>query len=249
MVIDFHVHGKITSNFPFDKDGFLEKVNEAKREGMDSLALTEHSNALNFIEAYNFLKNNFEYLNDYYNVNGVKVFTGVEITTNEKLDILFIGNREKILDFNQKILNIKGEQEFICINNLFDIVNQEELLVILAHPFRKHEKFPEIDRNIFEKIDAVEFNARDLYEKDIDNMKEKVKELSKKLNIPITGGSDSHYFLQIGSIKNVFDKDCNTITELKEQIKLNNYKVIISEELTIRVRASKIIKKIIKGKK
>lgn len=27
MVIDFHVHGKITSNFPFDKDGFLEKVN------------------------------------------------------------------------------------------------------------------------------------------------------------------------------------------------------------------------------
>lgn len=173
----------------------------------------------------------------------------MEITTNEKLDILFIGNREKILDFNQKILNIKGEQEFIYINNLFDIVNQEELLVILAHPFRKHEKFPEIDRNIFEKIDAIEFNAKDLYEKDIDNMKEKVKELSKKLNIPITGGSDSHYFLQIGSIKNVFDKDCNTITELKEQIKSNNYKVIISEELPIRVRASKIIKKIIKGKK
>ena len=88
-----------------------------------------------------------------------------------------------------------------------------------------------------------------MYEKDIDNMKEKVKELSKKLNIPITGGSDSHYFLQIGSIKNVFDKDCNTITELKKQIKSNNYKVIISKELPIRVRTSKIIKKIIKGKK
>ena len=49
----------------------------------------------------------------------------MEITTNEKLDILFIGRRENILYLNQKVLNIKGKQEFICINNLFNIVNKK----------------------------------------------------------------------------------------------------------------------------
>lgn len=242
MVIDFHTHGKITSKFCFDKEEFFKKIEEAKGEGINSLALTEHSHADNFIEAYKFLEHNFEYVSDYYNVNGVKIFTGVEVTTVEGLDILVIGRREDILDFNNKVLNIKGEQEFICINDLFNIYNNENLLIILAHPYRKYDILPSIENEIYSKIDAIEFNAKDLYKNGIEDMKTKVIQLSKKLDIPITGGSDSHYFLQIGSIKNNFDIDCNTVKEIKEQIKLNNYNVIISQDLSIRVRSSIIIK-------
>jgi len=249
MVIDFHIHGKLSSKINFDEEEFLRKVNEAKQEGLDTLVLTEHSHADNFTEAYSFLDNNFKYVHDYYNVNGVKIFTGVEVTTDEKLDILFVGERDRILEFNKKILNEREKQEFIKIDDLFNLLSDESFLVILAHPYRKHEEFPNINKDILDRIDAIEFNAKDLYNSGIEEMKYEVIKLSKVLNKSITGGSDSHYYLQIGSIKNKFNIDCNTVKELREQIRLNNYIVEISNDLSIRVRASKIIKKLIKGSK
>ncbi len=245
MVIDFHTHGKITNQFPFDEEGFQEKIEEAKREGLEAIALTEHSHAKNFSEAYYYLEKKFEYVNQFYLVNGVKVFTGVEVTTKEKLDVLFIGERNQILTFNQQILSKTKGEDFIAIQDLFDLVKDQEFLVILAHPYRKHKEFPKLDQTIFGKIDAIEFNARDLYDYGIETMMEKVKKLGQTIQLPITGGSDSHYFLQIGSIRNRFQKDCSTIAEIKEQIRLNRFSVEQSSELSIRVRASKIIKKMI----
>lgn len=78
-------------------------------------------------------------------------------------------------------------------------------------------------------------------------MKNKVSKLGELLNLPITGGSDSHYFIQIGSIKNRFNVECNTIHEIKEQIQRNNFTVEISDNLDIRVKSSRIIKKLIKA--
>lgn len=245
MVIDFHTHGKITNQFPFDEEGFQKKIEEAKQEGLDAIALTEHSHAKNFSEAYHYLEKNFEFIDQFYLVNGVKVFTGVEVTTKEKLDVLFIGERNRILAFNQQILKQTKEKDFIAIQDLFHLVNYQDFLVILAHPYRKQEELPKFDQAIFRKMDAIEFNARDLYDYGIERMMEKVKKLGKAIQLPITGGSDSHYFLQIGSIRNRFQKDCSTVAEMKEQIHLNQYSVELSNELSIRVRASKIIKKLI----
>lgn len=247
MKIDFHIHVKLSSKFPFDREEFINKINEAKSEGIDSLALTEHCHANNFIEAYEFLKCNYEYIDDYYDVDGLKIFTGMEVTTNEKLDILIIGNREYIVELSKEIEITKVGQEFISIADLFNIIDCSNLLIIIAHPFRKYEKIPCIDKNILEKIDAIELNAKDLYNKGINDMKNKVSELGKLLNIPITGGSDTHYFIQIGSIRNNFNVECNTIKEIKEQIKDNNFTVEISDNLEIRVKSSMIIKKLIKA--
>ncbi|MEG2645418.1 MAG: PHP-associated domain-containing protein [Clostridia bacterium] len=247
MKIDFHTHGKLSSKFPFDREEFMNKINEAKNEGIDSLALTEHCHAINFIEIYNFLADNYKYINDYYDVDGFKVFTGTEVTTNEKLDILLIGNREYIVELSKKVETTKGNQKFIDIIDLFNILDCTKLIIILAHPLRRHTLFPDIDKNIIKKIDAIEFNATDLYNNGVSNMKNKIVELGKLLNIPITGGSDSHYFTQIGSIKNCFNVECNTICEIKEQIKKKNFIVEISDNLEIRVKSSIIIKKLIKS--
>lgn len=245
MKIDFHTHGKLSSKFPFDSEEFINKINEAKSEGMDSLVLTEHCHADNFVEAYEFLNNNYSYINDYYDIGGFKIFTGIEVTTNEKLDILIIGNREYIIELRNKVENIKAEQEFINIIDLFNILDSNNLIII-AHPFRKHAIFPTIDKSIIEKIDAIELNAKDLYTNGINSMKDKVFSLAEELNVPITGGSDSHYFIQIGSIKNNFNVECNFVEEIKEQIRKNNFTVEISDNLGIRVKSSEIIKKLIK---
>lgn len=248
MIIDFHVHGKITNTYPFDKEKFLLTIKEAKEHGLDSIALTEHCHANNFLEGYEFLEANYKFKYDYYDVDGFKVFYGMEVTTEQMLDILIIGKPKSIIELRKEIVIVLNGKKFIDINNLFKIIKSDEFLIILAHPYRKHNEFPNLKSEIIDKFDAIEFNAKDLYKNRIDEMKEKVLKLANKLNIPIVCGSDTHHFLQMSSIKNIFSKDCTTVKEIKEEIKLKNYNTEISSELNIRVKSAIIIKKLICNK-
>jgi len=72
-IIDFHVHGKITNKAAFCEKSFLSKIEEAKVEGLNAFVLIEHSHAVNFYEAFDFLDNNYEYKNCYFDINGFKV--------------------------------------------------------------------------------------------------------------------------------------------------------------------------------
>ena len=224
MKIDFHVHGKISGSFPFYTEKFLATINEAKEAGLDSIALTEHCHANNFFEGYNFLNNNYELKGEYYNVDEFKVFYGMEVTTAQELDIIIIGKPIEIIKLRNKISEDFDFKKFIDINALFEEINENEFLVILAHPYRNHEEFPDIKKDVFRKIDAMEFNASDLYVNGIEKMQNKVRHLANKFDIPIVCGSDTHYFIQMSSIKNIFIKDCVTVKEIKEEIKLENYK-------------------------
>jgi hypothetical protein len=247
MKIDFHVHGKITNKFPFDKDAFLLKVEEAKNEGLAGFALTEHCHSPNFMEGNDFLRENYKYINDYYDIDGFRIFYGMEVGTFENLDILIIGNREKVIDLKDKI-NSLINNEFIKISNLFNLLDKNSFLVVLAHPYRHHDIFPNIDEKIFTMFDAIEINASDLIKFGMDEMKNRVIELGNTLQLPIVGGGDAHHFMQIGSITNNLDNDCKTVNELKDQIKLKKYNVEISPNISIRVRSAHIIKKLICNK-
>lgn len=245
MIIDFHVHGKISNQYSFDEEKFLLTIEEAKNEGINSIAFTEHCHSRNFFEGYDFLKKNYELIDDYYDVCGVKVFYGVEVTTKEMIDILFIGKEDLIIELVNKITSILNGDKFLTINDLFELYNEDNLLVMLAHPFRKHEEFPVISQEVIKKIDSIEFNARDIYEHNGENITLKIEELANYLNLPIVCGSDAHYFIQMGSIKNVFRINCNKVNEIKSEIKKCNYKIFISDDLYIRVRSATLIKEII----
>ncbi len=247
MIIDFHVHGKITSTFPFDKEKFLLTINEAKENGLDSIAVVEHCGADNFLEGYNYFNDNYPQIDDYYNVKGVKVFYGTEITTKQVLDILFIGNPKLVLELREKVCKTKDD-EYIDINELFKLYIPEDILVILAHPYRDHDIFPELEKYVINRIDAIEFNSKDLYKHGMENMKDRVRKLANKLNLPIVCGSDTHYFIQVSSAKNIFVKECTSVKDIKEEIKTGKYKVDFSYDLNVRVKSAIIIKKLICNK-
>jgi histidinol phosphatase-like PHP family hydrolase len=248
MTIDFHVHGKITSTLAFDQEKFLLTVKEAKENGLEALALTEHLAAKNFLEGYEFLTANYNRIEDYYDVDGFKVFYGMEVTTKQELDILIIGKPEVVLSFKDEITaNIK-ENEFIDINDLFALNIPKELLVILAHPYRDYSEFPEIESHVIDRLDAMELNSRDAYEGGMEEMKQKVTKLARKFNLPITCGSDTHYFIQVSTAQNIFAKNCNTVKEIKQEIKAGNYSINLSSELNVRVKSAIIIKKLICNK-
>ncbi len=245
MIIDFHVHGKIKKKYNFDKDSFLLTIEEAKSEGLDSLAITEHCHSNNFFEGYEFLNENYQLLKDYYDVNGFKVFYGMEITTEQELDILVIANPNLIIKLREEIMEHLNNKEFINIKDLFKISNVDKALIILAHPYRDHVEIPNLDDEIINKIDAIELNATDLYKNGIDKMTKKVLILSKVLNLPVVYGSDTHYYIQMGSIKNIFKVNPETIKDIKESIKTREYYAEISSNLIIRVKSAAIIKKLI----
>jgi len=248
MIIDFHVHGKITSTLSFDKEKFLLTIKEARENGLDSLAITEHLGANNFLEGYDFLKTNYNRIQDYYDVDDFKVFYGMEVTTKQDLDILIIGNPELVLVLRDEIISNIKENKYIDINDLFNLNIADELLVILAHPYRDHVQFPKLENFIIDRLDAIELNSKDAYKAGLEEMKEKITELAKKLNLPITSGSDTHYFIQVSTAKNIFSKNCNTVKEIKEEIKLGNYDIEFSADLNVRVKSAIIIKKLICNK-
>ena len=200
------------------------------------------------MEGYEFLNSNYPLIGDYYDIDGFKVFYGMEVTTEQKLDILIIGKPKQIIELRDKINIIKKDREYIDINELFKMPIQDELLVILAHPYRNHLEFPTLKESVVHRINAIEFNAKDLYKAGIQDMKDKVSKLASKLNLPIVCGSDTHYFIQMSSVKNILLKDCKTVEEIKKQIEEKNYHTEISLDLKVRVKSAIIIKKLICNK-
>lgn len=244
MTIDFHIHSKLTKRFPFRVENFNHYIEEAKNENINCIAFTEHCHANNFEEAYQYLENNYKYENGYYLVNGIKVFIGIEITTSMKLDILFVGNKKDVFRLRDLVMDHKKENDFIDIRILFEVYDLSNMLVILAHPYRRYDEFPKLPDFVLDKIDAMEYNASDLYDKGIEIMKGKIEMLSQKVNIPAIAGSDSHYFLQLGSVKTIIQDEIYDMKEIKRQIRQRKFRIEISDNLALKVRASKIIKEL-----
>lgn len=250
MKIDFHVHSKITSSFQFDPRYMDEYTDECKMLGIDAFAISEHCHANNFEEAYKYIDSKYVKENDYYLVNGIKVFTGIEITTLEKFDVVVVSNLDNIFELKRKVDNILiGENySYIPIEKLVNLINAEVSIVILAHPYRRFEIFPDINANVFNKFDAVEINATDLFKFGIEEMKKRIEKLSKELNKSITEGSDAHYPLQIGSVYSDILGNYTEIIKIKEQIAKGNIKFGIANEFRTKVKGARAVKKILCGK-
>ncbi|MCL2859681.1 MAG: histidinol-phosphatase [Oscillospiraceae bacterium] len=243
MRIDFHIHGKVCKKYKFNKENFDGIINEAIDTNLDAIGLTEHCYLEDYSDMYNYLKDNYIYQNDYYIVDKLKVFVGMEVTTNEGIDIVIVGNRDDVCVLREETENYaKKEGKPVGVCELINICKEKEVLIIIAHPYRHAEEFPEYSKEILKKVDAVELNATDMYKKGIEMMKLKVEGLSKKIELPIVYGSDSHHFIQIGSVYNEFDKNVETIKEFKEEIEKSNYHSVISPNLRIKAKSHTIIK-------
>ncbi|MCL2756121.1 MAG: PHP domain-containing protein [Firmicutes bacterium] len=237
ITIDFHVHGKLKSSMPFCVPEFLQKIKEAKLAGLNSFVLNEHSHSVNFEECYEYLSANFTRIDDCFEKDGFKVFTGVEITTDEGLDVIVITCPELVLEYSKKCP--KG----ILFKNLVDCLTKDEsTLVVFAHPFRSRIDFAGIDKDLLKVFDAVELNAADLATLGEDQNTVDVKALAKTLGVNVIGGSDSHFSIQCGSIKTIFEKDFTRICEMKNQIHAGTFSVEVDDALSIRVKSAALIK-------
>ncbi|MGF2614307.1 PHP domain-containing protein [Rossellomorea vietnamensis] len=245
MIIDFHTHGKLSKKSEFDLEFLLGMVEEAKLNGLDAFTMTEHFNTLRFSDIYETLDEHFEYKEEYYDIDGFKIFPGLEVDIKETGHILLIGSRNDILQISERLAAHRHEDNFIPFADLLSIAQSYNVIKIGAHPFRNSTPLHHIDHGLLSQLDFFDLNGKDLHYEGRE-VEFRVRKLGNELNIPVVGGSDSHYPLQLGSIVNSLDRDCNTIEEIRTTIENGHYETAISPCLETKVKAAKKIKNMLK---
>ena len=246
MNIDFHTHVKISKKSTFMPEYFQEMVKEAKAAGLDAIALTEHFNTLNLLDVYNYLDNNFPYQDDYYDVEGLKIFPGIEVDVKEVGHILLISRRESILQIFNELKPHLEEENFIPFADLMNLAEKFETIKIGGHPFRPSTPLTQHKPDQLKRLDALDLNGKDLHSMGIEVNQENVYGFAEKLGLPVVAGSDTHQYLQYGSVVNTLDVNCSTISELKKVIENKAFSITIAPDLHLRVRSASLTKKLIK---
>jgi predicted metal-dependent phosphoesterase TrpH len=173
---DIHNHTHYSSCSNLKPETLLKL---AKKKGMNGIAITDHHTTKGAYRVRRLNKDkNFE------------IIVGEEVTTNYGDVLAFYLNKEiESRDFFSVVDEIRGQGA----------------LIVIAHPFRSSSNplhaFKLPIEKIKNKIDAIEcFNARML-----PGNNEKAQGLAKKLNIAGTGGSDAHFWFEVGRACTLFD--------------------------------------------
>lgn len=246
MKIDLHTHGKLSKKVEFSLPYFMEMVKKAKENGLDAFALTEHFNTKNFMDVYNTLDQEFPYVDHYYEIEGIKVFPGMEVDIQEVGHILIIGAREDIFALRETLEPFTEKGKFIPFESLLEAASKYNFLKIGAHPFRETTPLHHIKHSLLTQLNAFDLNGKDLFEQGIDENSKKVFPFAAEIGIPVVAGSDTHQNIQYGCIVNNFHNSCQTIDELKRSIMEGRYEIEIAPDLKEKVREAKELKKKLK---
>ncbi|MNW28772.1 histidinol-phosphatase [compost metagenome] len=247
MKIDFHIHVKLSKKVSFSPEYFQAMISEARQEGLQAITMTEHFNTLRFNDIYDELDRSYPYRNHYYDVDGFKVFPGMEVDVAEGGHILVIGTRESIRSIHAKLTGHMTDDSFIPFDRLMTMCSEHEMLIIGAHPFRSSNSLQRLSQQQLSQLDAVDLNAKDLRTYGVEAMHSQMREYAAQAALPLVGGSDTHHPLQVGSIVNTLGRTCDTIADLKRCIKEGDYSVAISPCLPIKVRAADDIKQLLQA--
>lgn len=190
MLVDLHIH---ESKYSLDSHVSLEKiVEEAKKKGLDGIAITDHDDMQ--------IKDEAEVLSKILNY---PIFVGVEYLTLEG-DIVAFG-----ID--------KVPEGRIPAQEFIDLVNAAGGVCISAHPFRNNNRGLENNLNTIRGLAGIEgFNGNT---DKLSNLK--AFETAKKLGIQAVGSSDAHHQHAVGRFATKLPFAVKNVEELIKAIKTN----------------------------
>lgn len=246
MNLDFHVHGLLTKKSNFDEELLLQGIENAKEQDLNGFILCEHFNANDIFGIYNYLEKNYEYIGDKYVVNGFSIFLGMEVDIKNGGHVIVSGNRKKLLEIRNLLDKYTEKPNFIEFDELLNMGEKYGCLMIGSHPYRGEHKLHLQPKELLSRLHALDLNATDIFKKGLELTRMEVEALSIELGIPYVIGSDSHYPIQLGSVRTTFEGDFETIDEIINAINRKNYKIYVSKALDIKVFSAKITKKYIK---
>jgi predicted metal-dependent phosphoesterase TrpH len=191
--IDLHVHSRLSKSFEYDHNNLERLIRVAKRRGLDAFALTEHIHAVNFWDMHQWLLDNFEYRDGQYRIEpGFSVLSGAEVTVGERVDFIVVGPLDQLHSLDNAFRPTLSEWNHAPALEFAQAARERDLMLILAHPYRLGKEAAKLDERIFDLVHAVEVNGRD------HGGERQVVALSERHKLPLSGGSDAHFYLQVG---------------------------------------------------
>ena len=212
MVIDFHYHTLLWKKSPFYMDFFLKTIASIKRQKIDAVAITDHYNAKNFEDIYSSLDENYSYNGEYYDVDGIKIFPGVELSIHEHGHIIAIGKKEDVLEIRRCLYSPGLMKRKPSLMRVVDEIDKRGMLGIWAHPIRRGDPLNRVDINIAKRLRFMDFNGKDL------KKAKEMRSFEAQTGLIAVSGSDTHHPFQAGVVKTILNDECNTLREIVECI-------------------------------
>lgn len=237
MKIDLHTHAKWSKGTDFSYGYYRSMMQAAGQAGLDAIALTEHFDTRGFHEMFRTLDRHCSSKQDYYWIEGVKVFPGIEVDVAEGGHILLIGTRAAITEIRCQLEPWIEPDAYIGLSRLLDLADAHDCLKIGAHPYREKNPLHHVQPELLARLDALDLNGRDLHHIGR-HMTQRVTELAEKIGLPVVAGSDTHLPPQFGCVCNQLAVGCvppETVKQLRTLIRQGAYAYSESLELDLLV--------------
>ena len=157
--------------------------------------------------------------------------------------ILSIGPLEAILELNRRLEPNKEKGSFLPFQRLMDLF--EEFPVVVGLRPSRPGHVPELPEEQLRRLRFLDLNGKDLA-LDRERTERLTYALGKKLSIPVVSGSDTHQAVQYGCVTTVFERNCDTIPELYEEMQAGRYAIHLADTATFQVRTACLLKRSLK---
>ena len=177
--------------------------------------------------------------------DGLKIFPGMETDIAEGGHVLSIGPMEAILELNHRLELHKAKDSFLPAAELLELFKEYPVLVGAGHPFREEGHIPELPPTVLKRFDFLDMNGKDIA---LDRQKTQTLtcDLGKKLRKPVVAGSDTHQAVQYGCIRTRFEKEFDTISELRQEMEAGRYTICVHPEAAFKVKTAGLLKRSLK---
>lgn len=191
--IDFHVHSKLSKRLRFSLQDFEGIVTQARRTGLDAFVLTEHFQVPDFWSIYDALCQVYRYEDGVLELDdGFRILTGAELGIAEGCDLLLLGTLDRLSVFSQKLPASPVTGYKPSFAEAAREARECDLVLFGAHMFRSEKELGKLGRNHLGSLDALELNGKDFIHDAA------VRAEAESLHLPLIGGSDAHFWLQVG---------------------------------------------------
>ena len=186
MRFDLHVHSKYSLDSRMEPGGIVET---ARKRGLGGIAVVDHGNVTGGLEAAEYAGDNFI------------VIPGMEVTTRiGHLMGFFLSRPIEATDPAQVIAEI----------------HEQGGIAVLPHPLRT---LADVSENTLQELDALEtHNSRSgaASTPRAKRRREKLRQLAERYGLAPLGGSDAHFYAEIG--RGITEIDATTVQDVKAAI-------------------------------
>jgi predicted metal-dependent phosphoesterase TrpH len=240
--IDLHVHSRLSKSFEYDHENLGRYINLGRRRGLSAFALTEHIHAVNFWAMHEWLGRKYAYRDGMYDVDGFPVLSGTEVTVGERVDFIVVGPLDEVRSLDEAFRPRLSEWNHAPAMEFAAEARKRDLVLILAHPFRLGKEASKLDERIFDMVHAVEVNGRD------HGGERQVIALAERHDLPISGGSDAHFYLQVGIRSTIIPTDQVDFASVKRAFETASTRVHAKTYARSAVELCQEIKRVAKWK-